>query len=342
MNLLFKNAPATFLMAVIMALNSKNFAVVFAALIFTVSTAFAQNSVSLEAEIQNIERTITRQGISPTERHEALVRLARLRQLSGDIESAAKHWQEAAEAVPGSTDEDALLAAAYCLAAMGEWDKAIAALEPLLGKSTRARFLDTCIKAIKTGEVSSLAALASNPQFSMMKNEIYFMLWRISLGFNTDDAVTGSAAANNAAAETWRQQLVAEFPNSLEGRIAAGEPSPSIMIRPSPFWFFMSGLDSLPLAQTVTAARPVSQTPSVQPAQSTPPPAPASTVRLQTGLFSRQPNAQAQTEALRKAGFSPSIEPRGEMWAVTVPAGSDQNRVIRELRAAGFESFPVR
>jgi len=49
---------------------------------------------------------------------------------------------------------------------------------------------------------------------------------------------------------------------------------------------------------------------------------------------------------LRQAGFSPSIEQRivngNEMWAVIVSAVTDQGRAIRELREAGFESFPVK
>jgi hypothetical protein len=45
---------------------------------------------------------------------------------------------------------------------------------------------------------------------------------------------------------------------------------------------------------------------------------------------------------LKAAGFSPSLEKRNEMWAVTVLAGTDTNRTIAELRAAGFESFPLK
>ena len=67
-----------------------------------------------------------------------------------------------------------------------------------------------------------------------------------------------------------------------------------------------------------------------------------SSVKLQTGLFSRQANAQAQAEGLTQAGFSPSIEQRGEMWVVTVSAGADTNRAIKELKDAGFDSFPLR
>jgi hypothetical protein len=66
---------------------------------------------------------------------------------------------------------------------------------------------------------------------------------------------------------------------------------------------------------------------------------------LQTGLFSREENAQAHARRLNAAGFSPQIRIRNingvEHWAVTVPAGTDMNQTIMELKTAGFESFPV-
>jgi cell division septation protein DedD len=317
---------------------------------------FAQNSISLEAEIQNIEKSISQRGVSAQQRHDSLVRLARLRQLSGDIEGAARNWLEAAGAIPNQVDDDALLACAYCLAAMGEWDRAIAALEPLLLKSMRARFLDTSIKAIKSGDASTLVMLAGNPEYSQMKNEIYFMLWKIS---------------PKESAEAWRSRLIAEYPQSPEGRLAAGENSSSVAVKQSPFWLFSSGLDSLPVLAAETAPRPAAATartqtaaPAASPASApaaaaktqsaapaanpAPAPAPAASssqgsgVRLQTGVFGREANANAQIEKLRNAGFSASIEKRGEMWAVTVPAGSNTNRTIAQLREAGFESFPIR
>ena len=334
-------------------------------------TVFAQTGVSLEAEIQNMEKAVNKQGIQPEQRHETLVRLARLKQLSGDIEGAARNWLEAAAAIPGNVDDDALFACASCLAAMGEWDRARTALEPIVLKLQRARFLDACIKAIQSDDASALAALADNPQYSPMRNEIYFMLWKISSG---------------QAAEGWRRKLLAEYPQSPEGRLAAGESSSTIIVKPSPFWFFASGLDSLPLtAETFTAAKPSS---SVMPQNPTPVSAPvkestpapqvsvpaasvtavktpqsaaaqsnftpqgsepvqpdilsAGTEKLQTGLYSQQVNADAQMEKLRKAGFTPFLEKRNEKWAVMVPASQDQGRTIRELREAGFESFPVK
>ena len=312
-----------------------------AAMLFAAAAVFAQNSVSLEAEIQNIERTAARQGVPAAERHDALVRLARLRQLSGDIEGAARNWLEAAAAIPGSVDDDALLSCAYCLAAIGEWDRAAAALEPLLSKSPRARFLNISINAIKTGDVSALAAIAHNGEYSQMKGEIYFMLWKTSLGIY----------ANGSHAETWRQRLIAEFPQTPEGRIAAGESSSAVIVRPSPFWLFAGGLDSLPLISESTppstaaapqpAAAPQSPVPQAPIAQA-PDATSQAAVRLQTGLFSRQANAQVQMTNLRQAGFNPSMEQRGEMWAVVVTSGNDQVRAIIELREAGFDSFPIR
>jgi len=280
---------------------------------------YAQSGVSLEAEIQNTERSANRQGISAEERHSSLVRLAQLRQLSGDIEGAARNWLEAAAAIPGQVDDDALLACAYCLAAMGEWDRAGTALEPLLTKLPRARFLDTSIKAIQSGDLSALVSLADNPDYSQLKSETYFMLWKMSKG---------------QEAENWRKKLLAEFPQSPEGRLASGETAASI--KTSTFWLLFGDSDS------GTAV-------SVSSAQVNAPPAPAvqtSGVKLQTGVFSLQANAQAQAASLRQAGFSPLIEQRivnsNEMWAVIVFAGADTTRSIAELRTAGFESFPLK
>jgi len=298
-------------------------------------TVFAQTGVSLEVEIKTIEAALLKQGISAVERHDALVSLARLRQLSGDIEGAARNWFEAAAAIPGNVDDDALLSCAYCLAAMGEWDRAITALEPLLIKSQRARFLNTVVNAIKTGDLSSLGSLADNPEYSGLKVEILFVLWKLTQGNSS---------------ERWRQRLVnEEFNQTPEGILAAGKPS--AIIKPSPFWLFAGGLDSLPVlasekpnVTTAAQAAPPSQTSVSQSSASQT--AVSQIVKLQTGIFGREANAQAQAAKLRQAGFFPSIEQRivngNEMWAVIVSAATDQVRAIRELREAGFDSFPVR
>ena len=317
-------------------------AIIAAVSIFSAETVFAQIGVSLETEIQNIERIASRSDISAAQRHEAFVRLANLRQVSGDIEGAARNWLEAAAAIPGAVDDEALLSCAHCLAAMGEWERAGTALEPLLSKYPRARFLNAGIKAVSSGDISALAAMADNAEYSELKSEIYFMLWKISRGIYAD-----SIYVDSTVSERWRMRLIAEFPQSPEGRLAAGlnaaaGGASSIMVNPSPFWLFINSLESRPshsaLPVIETAQRPAPAAPSS--------PAQTDSVKLQTGLFSRQANAQAQMANIRQAGFSPLMEQRivnnNEMWAVVVPAGTDVNRTIRELRDAGFESFPVR
>jgi hypothetical protein len=214
---------------------------------------------------------------------------------------------------------------------MGEWDRALTVLEPLLSKNIRASFLNISIKAIETGDVSALAAITDNPDYIEIKPEIIFMLWRLTQG---------------TSSERWRLRLIAEFPQTTEGRLAAGQSS-AIIVRPNPFWLFAGGLDSLPLIEivgnttTANVTTNVNQTPSINQT-----PVAVSTAKIQTGIFGRQVNAQAQVTSLRQAGFSPAIEQRivnnNEMWAVTVPAGTDQNRTINALRAAGFEAFLIR
>jgi len=313
---------------------------------FGQQTIFAQTGIALETEIKKIEAFASKQGISAVEKHDALVSLARLRQLSGDIEGAAKNWFSAAGAIPDKLDEDALLSCAYCLSAMGEWDRTITALEPLLLKSQRARFLYATVKAIKTDDLSELVSLADNPDYSQTKVEILFVLWKLT---------------NGESSTKWRQRLVNEFPQTPEGRLATGNSS--AIIKPSPFWLLASGLDSLPILAsekssatiavqaTATQATPVAQTTTVKSstsvAQASQSPSPqTATVKLQTGIYSQQDNAQAQVAKLKQAGFTSSIEQRivngKEMWVVTVSANKDQASAISELRSAGFESFPVK
>jgi hypothetical protein len=181
-------------------------------------------------------------------------------------------------------------------------------------------FLELVIKARKTGDTSALAAIAERLEYSPLKSEIYFMLWKLSDG-----------------AETWKRRLLAECHESPEARLAADEPQSKVIVKASPFWLFMSSFSTVDTDAFIPALEAQPAVPqSLEPAA----------VRLQTGLFRQRANAQAQAEKLRKAGFSPSLEQRSvngnEAWAVTVPAGRDVSRSIKDLREAGFDgSFPV-
>ncbi|MDR2435177.1 MAG: SPOR domain-containing protein [Treponema sp.] len=284
-------------------------------------------------ELQNIEKTLTRSGISAAERQDALIRLARLRQLSGDIEGAAKSWLEAAAAEQGENGDNALAAGASCLAAMGEWEKAAAALRPLLASSRRgpafleARYIDASLKAWASGDTSSLSALTDDPEYAELRPRIYYTLWK-----------TG--------AEGWEARLLAEFPRAPESRIAAAESdgASAVTAKPSPLWLLLPGRESFSFSAAPAAASSAAAPAAPSPATASPAPEPAAKA-LQTGLFSNEANARAQSERLKNAGFSPALARRtvngSEYWTVTVPAGQNTMKTIQELKNAGFESFPL-
>jgi hypothetical protein len=303
--------------------------------------ALAPPGTSTGTELQNIEKILTRPGISALERRDALIRLARLRQLSGDIEGAAKSWLDAAKVEPvkdgtavNTSGDTALVAGAFCLASMGEWEASAAALGPLLasgrqGPATwQARYLDACLGAWNSGDSSALISLANNPEYAGLRPVIYYTLWK-----------TAAGNSGPIEAETWKTRLLVEFPHSPESRIAVSENGgtpATISARPSPLWLLLPGrgsfaLEALPAAPSGVAA-PQS------------PPAPDAK-GLQTGLFSSEANARVHMQRLTSAGFSPSLGHRMvngvEYWTVTVPAGQNSNRTIMELKNAGFESFPV-
>jgi len=278
----------------------------------------------LGVEIQRLEQRLAQAGISSAERHDASARLARLLQLSGDIAGAAARWLDAAAAaaVAGPQDDEALVAGAFCLAAVGEWERSLLTIRPLLASSRRdqptlqARYLDTCLRARISGNVSALAGLAQDPEFASLHPLIYYTLWQISTN-----------------AESWRTRLIAEFPNSPEARAAdTGMAGASISAVQSPLWMLFPGTGELsplsPAADTSAAGNG------------------AAGRVLQTGVFSRETNARSQADALRRAGFSATVSRKmagsAENWTVTVPAGQDANRTIQELKRAGFDSFPVR
>jgi cell division septation protein DedD len=313
-------------------------------------------------EIQNIEKTLGSSGVSaiPAEgsgltgprRYEALVKLARLYELSGNIEGAAQAWTSAAAIDPLNQDM-ALIKGASCYAAMGEWDKAEEAAKTmfLTGRDKqsliRARLLGAQIGAFRaaaspenSADSTVLAALLEDPDYEAFKPSIYYTLWKTS----GDDA--------------WKNRLGAEYPGSPEGRIAAGSGTAAeISAAPTAMWLLIPGRESIaaalpPAAATSVAAPAVPRTAApattsaiVPKAAPTPDSAGAGAAVLQTGLFGREGNAQVMADSLKAAGFSPIINRRTingtEHWVVSVPAGSDMGAAINKLKNAGFESFPV-
>jgi hypothetical protein len=288
----------------------------------------ATAQTGLEAELQNLEERI-RLSSSASARLEYLSRLAGLRELSGDIEGAAASWELAAG---GGRDSLALLRGAACFMALGEWERADAALRGILLDSGageerfQAYFLRAQIEGLRSGgtDTSALASLLEEGAYRGYRPRIYFSLWKF----------TGQ--------ESWRGRLMEEFPRSPEGRAAAGTGPAAVAVtaEPSPMWLLFAAAP--PARRPANTAQPAAPSPR--------PPAPQQAVRpgetlLQTGFFSREANAQALLEKLRAAGFSAltarQSRPGGDYTAVYVRPGPDINQSIRDLKAAGFDSFPI-
>jgi len=298
--------------------------------------AFPQaNSASLASEIAALEKKASNTKLSPAERKQSLEKWARLLELSGNAGEAAEVWGKAALAGSGSIDLWAMLQGARCLAAIGEFDRAAAALKPVMGASgtllVQARLLDAWIDAFKTGTITALNALLSNPDFAGCKPGIYYTIWRI----------TGDPTVKTAMAS----RLLAEFPQSPETRIIRDDPTVSAV--PAALWLLsvFNQADLIASQPTPTEqGQPVTGQSQPEAGQSAAENS-GGPVLLQTGLFSREDNARLLGERLRKAGFNPVVSPKtvnGEIyWVVGVTPGPDPNRTMLLLRDSGFESFPV-
>jgi len=196
-------------------------------------------------------------NIPAAERHAVLVRLARLRQLSGNVSVAADLWLQAAALNPA--DDFALVSGAYGLAAVGEWERALATIQPLLASgrrgpsALRARYLDATLRAWTASDISRLVALAADPEAAVMRPIIYYTLWW------TESRDPVSFGGN---AEVWRRRLLTEFPQSPEARIAVPEASgasPEFSAIHSPLWLLLPGgsADSVFAETPVPARQPV-------------------------------------------------------------------------------------
>lgn len=283
---------------------------------------------NFSSEIQNIERRLAFPGVPPGERHDTLVYLARLRRLSGNIEAAARAWTEAASAEPGKRDDGALLSAAECLIALGEFDQAEAYTRTVVSGSrdsriiARARYLYAQTAAFRSGNIQGLLTLLNDSASADMKPALYYTLWKIS------------------GSEMYRSRLLAEYLRSPEAMILAGEAAPSptgevpVSLEGGALWFFFPGREG------ISRGPAVPQAPAPVPAAEN-----AAPLALQTGLYSREANAQTMADRLRRLGFQPEISRRtingAAYWRVTVSPGSDSTRTMLALKEAGIESFPV-
>jgi hypothetical protein len=305
------------------------------------SQSGAANPVPLTAEIGDIERSLETNLTGP-ERRETYIKLARLQQLSGNVEAAARSWREAAWADPENRDGRSLLESSLCYLALGEFDAASDVLLGVVaggdsaGVLMDAQYISAQIELFRSGSAASLYALLSKPEYADYRPAIYYTFWRIF------------------GDEAYRTQLLTEFPGSPEARILQNEVSEAlaatgagsasavgnfavgfagkVSAQTRPLWFLYPGRGNVVIGASVSVPPPAA------PEQSGP-------RALQTGLFSREENARASAARLSAQGFAATVSRKPVngvvYWAVSVAPGEDANWTIMRLKDAGFESFPV-
>ena len=294
-------------------------------LLLSFSFLFAgENFASLASEIIRLEN-LGASSPSLQERHSAFLALARLFQLSGNNEAALKAWESALKI--NNSDGRSLLEKGRLLISLGEYEKALDPLMAIFSGSynkslvIEARFLVAQLEAFRSGNIRPLAALADESDFSGYRPSIYYTLWRIE---------------QNPA---WKVILAKDYPSSPEAKIANSASGAAHQAQ-TPLWILFPGREGIGLSSPVMTVPPVAaQAPATAQA-----PAASGTV-LQAGLFSREENARLFSDKINKAGFQSIVQMKPQngitYWVVYIPYASEMNAMIKKLKDAGFESFPV-
>jgi hypothetical protein len=270
--------------------------------------SFSQETARLAALLEN-------PNLAEDARRNAASELAALRILAGDAEGAVEAWKQAGTYLP----VDMALECTRLLLSVGDFESAVDIADQVAAirydeGTAEARCLAALAEAFRTGSGGGLAVLAADESAAALRPLLYFALWRL-----TDS-------------EAWRKRLISEAPKSPEGQIAAS----LIEAAPAPYWI-LPGRDYLVLGAPETAPQNAAAAESGE--------APAEEPALQTGLFSRRANAEAQAAELKAAGFDALLRERktasAAYWVVLVRSLANMNETIMKLKDAGFESFPV-
>ncbi|MDR0382947.1 MAG: SPOR domain-containing protein [Spirochaetaceae bacterium] len=299
---------------------TKYFAVFVAFCAFAVVPILAAdiNAPYIADEIRAAAAAAEKPSVNTEERHDAYTRLARLLQLSLDVEGAAVAWKNAAYAIPEKRDDTALAQSAVCYFSMGNWEEARSIVKLLLltvrddtEVLKKAVYLNAQIDAFDSGSLDALYTIAGNPEYADFHPTVYYTLWQVG-GKNE-----------------YKTKLVTEFPDSPEACIS--DASKLVSITPHPYWLLFPGRETTP-----DMVPPPSQI-ATNPSRS-----------LQAGLYKEQENADLQATRLKGAGYNAIVTHRlmygTDYWAVSVIIPDDDNvkTAMSDLKTLGFETFPER
>ncbi|OHE61650.1 MAG: hypothetical protein A2Y36_11065 [Treponema sp. GWA1_62_8] len=307
--------------------SSRNFSSAFIILLaLSIPASLPAADAKLAAELARSAAAAAATPAGP-EKRAAYRELAAFRELAGEGALAADAWREAAFAAAGERDDEALLEAARCLLASGEFDRAFADVRTVLltGRDPaiqkRARLLGARISLLRgdDGAIPVFRTFVDDPEYSGDRPTNLFMLH-----FVTDDAALVT-------------MLLTDHPDSPEALMLTETPDAPVSLAPVPLWL-LRGIPAVSI-----------QAPFQIPAATSPTPIASGGGEgkgyLQIGSFGVEANARNLIDRLAAKGFgAEKIRKKvggKELWVVVVEPGSSGFETSMRLKDAGFESFPV-
>ena len=269
---------------------------------------------------------------SALESREVLIRLARLEELAGDLDSAQKHYQQASFAVPGSKDFPSLLSSAVLLFEIGEFQGAEAQCKAIIETCQipdlveGAYVLLSRIYFATEREAKAMQVFGGGTDLSgLSKHSAPTLLWIYQLA---------QKMQNSALALRAKQLLTSSYGNSVEAAIASGNsgilPSPSLFLGLSVSDATAGKAESIEITSATSQEFESDNLLSVQ-----------------TGSFSVRENAEYAIQDLLTAGFSATISEKvvneKQYFRVIIQNinSKDLQDLLTKLKESGFEGFAL-
>ena len=277
----------------------------------------------------------------PGDKHDLLVALAELQEITGDLLSAQKGYVNASFVVPGNKDFESLLSSARLLVEMGEYRDAEAQARGMVetAKDTKvtgaALVILSRIYAATEREQKAVETAIRSMEDPQNPPSVEMLYWAVELGRRVDNVPLESTAL--AVLET-------EYEGSLELALVSGD----ITAVPAVANLFSFGLDASSGDNTTRPGidlEAVDET-DVETENIDETPGPAF-LDIQTGSFLVKENAEYALQDLETEGFQAIVRERliGEklyyrVVVPDVPAETVQN-VLVQLKERGFEGYPL-
>lgn len=272
----------------------------------------------------------------PDRRYRLLLRLSRLEESVGKLESAQTHYQSAASSRKGEWDFRALFSSAMILIELGDYSLAELQLSQIADKTDSALLRHRAsvhlarLKVLEGDEGSARSKLEEIPVDENISPSLLYLMYTLSLHLEMREQAVNI-----------KERLVKEYPRSPEAGMVQGvvDRAPSI----EKVFGLLNVSDGGPTNEGIrTPEQPADtsdegvDTESEEVARA-----------IQTGSFRDAENARYMVEELEKYGFSAEIQ-EAEVGGTTyhrvvVPVGTDDTaqKIMIRLKERGYEGYQV-